>query len=82
MTISFNYIFVNTVCLVARSGEGRRWLSICIECGQFPIEKKSPNPGSLDPPQEESSDENAEMWANLGESCAWEYQLLRVATPA
>mmetsp|Transcript_18279 Transcript_18279/g.44004 ORF Transcript_18279/g.44004 Transcript_18279/m.44004 type:complete len:2525 (-) Transcript_18279:72-7646(-) len=56
------------VCLVARSGEGRRRaltdLVFALSCGQRPIDKMPSNPGSRKNPQRgESSDENAEMWA-------------------
>ncbi|KAL7543885.1 hypothetical protein ACHAXR_013277 [Thalassiosira sp. AJA248-18] len=63
------------VCLVARSGEGRRRvisdLVFALSCGKYPIEKKSHNPGPVDSSQLESSDCNAKMWAlkSWGELC-------------
>ena len=70
MFLSPHFVSFITVCLVARSGEGRRRvisdLVLALGCGQCLVE-----PTSLDPSQGECSKENAEMWAlkAWGELC-------------
>ena len=67
-------LFFSSVCLVARSGEGRRRviseLVSALSCGKYPAEKKTKN-SEVKASQQEPLDEDAQMWAlqSWGELC-------------